>query len=201
MICSTKQLFGLTGGIGCGKTTVATILAECGAHVIDTDLIARKLTAPGGPGIAPIEAAFGTEMISPDGAMNRTAMRELVFRTPEAKKRLEDILHPLIAKCVSDAIASAPDCALVLDIPLLVESPRWRKRLSNVIVVDCPVNIQIERVARRNGWSMETIMSIIHSQTTRSSRLDAADTVIFNHQLSLDNLREEIRALAVQLGI
>lgn len=201
MICSTKQLFGLTGGIGCGKTTVATMLAECGAHVIDTDLIARQLTAPGGPGIAPIEAAFGTEMISPDGAMNRTAMRELVFRTPEAKKRLEDILHPLIAKCVSDAIASAPDCTLVLDIPLLVESPRWRKRLSNVIVVDCPVNIQIERVARRNGWPMETIMSIIHSQTTRSSRLDAADTVIFNHQLSLDNLREEVRALAFQLGI
>lgn len=201
MISSAKQLFGLTGGIGCGKTTVANMLAEFGAHVIDTDLIARQLTAPGGTGIAPIEAAFGTGMISLDGSMNRTAMRELVFRAPEAKKRLEDILHPLIAQSVSDAIASAPGCALILDIPLLVESPRWRNRLSSVIVVDCPVNIQVERVARRNGWPMETIMSIIHSQTTRSNRLDAADAVVFNHNLSLDNLREEVRSLAIQLGI
>jgi len=187
---------GLTGGIGSGKSTVASLLVAQGAVLVDTDLIARQITQPGGAAIAPIETAFGATVITPEGALDRARMRELAFGDADVKRRLEAILHPLIgAECDRQAQTVGPASVIVFDVPLLVESRRWRERVDRVLVVDANESTQIQRVIDRSGWTPEAVSLVISQQAQRHARRGAADAVLFNDRLTLGELAEAVRAL------
>lgn len=175
---------GLTGGIGSGKTRVADLFSTHGAAIIDTDVIAHEITAPGGAAIAPLVAAFGADCLTPEGAMDRARMRALVFGNDAARRTLEGITHPLIrSTCVARAErieAEAVHPYILFVIPLLVEGGRWRQALDRILVVDCPVETQIARVMQRNGFTRTQVEAIIARQATREARLAAADDVIDN---------------------
>lgn len=171
---------GLTGGIGSGKTRVADILAEQGAAIIDTDLIAHQLTAPGGKAIEPLRARFGNEMITEAGALDRARMRELVFRDPAAKTQLETLLHPMIGQSVAEEAERVRGAYLVFVVPLLVENGRWKERVDRVCVVDCDETTQVSRVQARSHLDPSLITRIMAAQATRADRLAAADDVILN---------------------
>ncbi len=174
---------GLTGGIGSGKSMVADMLAARGAAIVDTDVIAHQLTAPGGLAMPAIRQAFGKAFITPEGAVNRAAMREHVFSDPSARQRLEAILHPLIGaetEAAAEAAKGASGAYIVFVVPLLVESGRWAQRVDRVLVVDCPEALQLERVMRRNHLSPAQVEAIMASQASRAERLAAADDVIVN---------------------
>jgi dephospho-CoA kinase len=175
---------GLTGGIGSGKTRVADLFAARGAALIDTDLLAHEITAPGGQAMPALLEAFGPVCLRADGAMDRDAMRELVFSDPAAKARLEGITHPLIRQ-LTEARAAAIRAAglhpyLIYVVPLLVESGSWRARVDRVLVVDCSEATQVARVMARNGFSQAQVEAIMARQTRRSDRLAAADDVVDN---------------------
>ncbi|MFZ4551342.1 MAG: dephospho-CoA kinase [Aquabacterium sp.] len=188
-------VIGLTGGIGSGKSTVATMLTELGAHLVDTDAIARALTAPGGLAIPEIAAAFGDDFIDSDGAMNRDRMRELAFSDPGALMRLQAILHPLITQeSEVQARQASPGQVVVFDVPLLAESgSRWKDRVDKVLVIDCPAETQIQRVMARSGWTREAVQAVLAKQATRESRCAVADHIILNDGLSLEELRQEVK--------
>lgn len=172
---------GLTGGIGCGKSTVAELFAEHGAGIIDTDMIAHRLTQAGGVAVPEIARAFGKDYITAGGALDRAKMRTLIFSDMAAKQRLEGILHPLIleqAKAQLQQLQNAP--YIIIVVPLLPESPSFRQLLQRVLVVDCEENTQIERVIRRSGMTAPVVHAIIAQQTPRSERLQSADDVIHN---------------------
>lgn len=189
------QRIGLTGGIGSGKSTVASILQGFGATIVDSDAISRSLTAPGGIAIPAIAQAFGSEMIDSQGALNRAAMRAEVFADFSAKRRLEAILHPLIgAECERQA-AGAPSDTVVFDIPLLVESGRWRRILDRVLVVDAMEVTQVNRVMVRSAWNRASVQAVIHGQASRLARRAAADAVIFNDGVSQEELAAQLKAL------
>lgn len=195
---------GLTGGIGSGKSTVAAMLAQHGAAVIDADAISRQTTATGGAGIEAIRRIFGPEFIAPDGALDRDRMRERVFRDPNARRQLERIVHPLVnletTRQTEVAIADGRRC-IVFDVPLLVESGHWRARLDRVLVVDCHPERQVERVMHRSGLDRATIIGIMASQAGRQVRLHAADLVLCNDGLTLDELAMEVEQIAVRFGL
>ena len=187
---------GLTGGIGSGKSTVAALLAQCGAIVIDTDAIARQLTQPGAAAIDPIRLAFGADFITAGGALDRERMRALAFSDPAAKRRLEAILHPLIgAETERQAQAAHAAPAIVFDVPLLVESGHWRARVDAVLVVDCLEATQSRRVLARPGWTVATVRAVIDQQAPRAQRRACADAVIFNDAIDLNPLRETVASL------
>jgi dephospho-CoA kinase len=190
-----KLRIGLTGGIGSGKSTVAAMLVAHGATLIDTDAISKSLTLPGGTAIAPIRHEFGNEAIDAQGALDRAFMRSLVFADASAKSRLEGILHPLIGLEVDRQAQAATGEALVFDVPLLVESPRWRSRVDRVLVVDTAEETQVQRVMQRSNWARDTVLAVIAQQASRPQRRAAADAVIFNDGLSLDELRREVEAV------
>lgn len=174
-------LVGLTGGIGSGKTTVADIFTSFGVTIVDTDAIAHELTGPRGGAMEAIAEAFGPGVLLPQGGLDRTAMRRVAFSDPEAKRRLEGILHPLIRseterRCV--AMAWAPYVMLV--VPLLVESGVYRQRVDRVLVVDCNESTQVERVIARSGLTAEEVRAIMATQASREERLAVADDVILN---------------------
>lgn len=171
---------GLTGGIGSGKSAAADEFARLGATVVDTDAIAHELTRASGAAIEALRREFGDDCIAPDGAMDRSKVRALVFADAAAKKRLEAILHPLIRAESERRIAAAPGPYVVFVVPLLVESGNYRARVQRVLVVDCPEEIQIERVRARSQLSAEQVRAIIASQVPRAARLAAADDVIDN---------------------
>ena len=203
---SRKPLrLGLTGGIGSGKSTVASIMASAGAAVMDADAISRALTLPGGRAIPAILAEFGEQLIAPDGAMNRDAMRALVFSNPESKRQLEAIIHPLVGQVLQEesvaAIAAGHAC-LVYDVPLLVESgERWRRQVDLVCVVDCGVETQIQRVMSRNQLGRAEIERIISLQASRQQRLDCADVVIFNEDIDLAHLKQLVHEMMTRFGL
>ena len=190
---------GLTGGIGSGKSTVASLLAERGAAVIDADAIARDLTASGGLAMPAIGLTFGQDFITPEGALDRDKMRALAFADPTTRKRLESIIHPLVAqetqRLATIAAGDGRTC-IVFDVPLLVESPTWRQKVDRVLVVDCTPEVQISRVMARNHLTREAIEKIIASQAKRECRLAAADAVIFNVNLSLAKLADEVQQIS-----
>ena len=186
---------GLTGGIGSGKSTVATALAALGASIVDTDAIARSLTQPGGAAIAAIAAQFGAEFVDASGALDRSRMRELAFADPAARQRLEAILHPLIRAETARQAEAAQGTAIVFDVPLLIESGRWREQVDRVLVVDCREATQVERVMARSGWTREAVQAVLAQQASRRSRRAGADAVIYNDGLSHEELRAEVRAL------
>ena len=195
----TIQRIGLTGGIGSGKSTVGRVLAACGAVLVDADEIARQLTAPGGAALAGLAKRFGARSIAADGAMDREYMRQLAFGDPAIKQQLEAIIHPLVGQEAlrqSRAAVAAGRACIVLDIPLLVESGRWRQQLDRVLVVDCSEATQIERVMARNGLAREMVEKIMAAQASRSQRLAAADFCIYNDGLSLAALELQVRQLA-----
>ena len=203
---SRKPLrLGLTGGIGSGKSTVASILASAGAAVMDADAISRSLTLPGGRAIPAILAEFGEQLIAPDGAMDRDAMRALVFSNPQSKRQLEAIIHPLVGQVLqeeSHAALAAGHACLVYDVPLLVESgDRWRRQVDWVCVVDCEVETQIQRVMRRNQLSRAEIERIISQQASRHQRLSCADAVIFNEGIDLAHLKQLVHEMMARFGL
>lgn len=187
---------GLTGGIGSGKTHVANLLACWGATVIDTDLIAHQLTAPGGAAIEAIRDAFGDALIDAAGALDRARMRELVFADASRRTELEGILHPRIAQEVIRQAAEATGIYSVFVVPLLIESGRWRDRIDRLCVVDCEEETQIARVQARSAIPIETIRRIMEAQATRAQRLAAADDIISNMEsTSLVELEKQVLVL------
>jgi len=187
---------GLTGGIGSGKTHVANLLGSWGATVIDTDLIAHQLTAPGGGAIEAIRAVFGSELIDPNGALDRVRMRELVFADATQRVELEGILHPRIAQEVVQQAHAATGLYVVFVVPLLIESGRWRDRIDRLCVVDCEEETQVARVQTRSAIPAETIRRIMAAQVTRAERLAAADDIIANMaNTSLSDLEKQVLVL------
>jgi dephospho-CoA kinase len=174
-------LVGLTGGIGSGKTTVANRFGALGVPLIDTDVIAHELTGPQGAAMPAIRDAFGSRVVASDGRLDRAAMRALAFEDPAARKRLESILHPMIREETMRGIAAAAGSPYaIVVVPLLVESGTWRQWLDRVLVVDCPVELQISRVMQRSGLERPQVEAIIAAQASRAQRLAAADDVVEN---------------------
>ena len=187
---------GLTGGIGSGKSTVATFWVALGAHLIDTDALARALTGPGGAAIAPLSEAFGAEVLDASGALDRERMRALAFGDATAKRRLEAILHPLIGAEALRLASLSSGSAIVFDVPLLGETSVWRERCDRIAVVDCSEPTQIARVVQRSGWNTEQVSRVIAQQTPRPGRRSIADAVIDNDGTrSLEQLRIAAHAL------
>lgn len=189
-----RLVVGLTGGIGSGKSAAAEEFGRLGATVVDTDAIAHELTQAGGAAMPQVRALFGDSYIDARGAMDRAKMRALAFQDPAARKRLEQLLHPMIRVESERRIAAATGSYVILVVPLLVESGNYRQRAARVVVVDCPEDVQIERVRQRSRLTEEEIRSIIRSQASREDRLAAADDVIDN-SASLDALHKQVREL------
>jgi len=177
---SRNFVVGLTGGIGSGKSAAADGFALLGAAIVDTDLIAHQLTAPGGGAIAALRDAFGAAAITDDGALDRVAMRERVFADPAQRKRLEGILHPMIRSASARQCDEAEAPYVVLVVPLLIESGNYSDRCNRICVVDVPEQIQVERVVSRSGLTAERVRSIMAAQASRESRCAAADDIIDN---------------------
>ena len=195
---------GLTGGIGSGKSTIAKMLVEHGATLIDADDISRATTASGGAAITSIAAQFGPGVVNADGSMNRDAMRQRIFSDSNARHQLEAIIHPLVSNesARQAEVARQAGCALlVFDIPLLVESSRWRNQLDRVLVVDCEVTTQISRVLQRSGWTHDMVENVIASQASRTQRLGAADLVIYNDELALEDLAGQVRQILQRITL
>jgi len=192
---------GLTGGIGSGKSTVAQLLQVRGACVIDADAIARDCTLAGGSAMPAVRETFGPTFVTADGALDRQRMREHVFQHPGARQQLEAIVHPLVGAEIRRQVAASTAGCIVFDIPLLVESPRWRPQLDRVLVVDCEPATQRLRVHARNGWDEATIDAVMRSQSPRERRLAAADAVIYNDGIGLDALQALVGQLAPQFGL
>ncbi|KVO01281.1 dephospho-CoA kinase [Burkholderia ubonensis] len=186
---------GLTGGIGSGKTTVADLFAARGASIVDTDLIAHRITAPGGLAMPAIEQAFGPDFVAADGSLDRAKMRALIFSDDAARRRLEAITHPLIRTETDREGREARGAYVMFVVPLLVESSSWKSRVDRVLVVDCDVETQIARVMRRNRFTREQVEAIIARQATRDARLAAADDVIVNDATTPDALAAQVDAL------
>jgi len=186
---------GLTGGIGSGKSTVAAMLVDCGAALVDTDAIARSLTALGGAALPALAAEFGPQVIGADGALDRDRMRKLAFSDPGAKARLESVLHPMIGERARAQAAAAGARTVVFDVPLLTESSHWRARVDRILVVDSSEATQVQRVVQRSGWMQDAVRHVISQQATRAARRAIADAVICNDGLTLQALREEVRAV------
>lgn len=196
---------GLTGGIGSGKSTVAGVLRELGAAVIDADAISRSVTAPGGEALAPIAQAFGAQMLLADGSLDRAAMRAQVFADPQARQRLETIIHPLVSRITqaqSESALAQGHRVLVYDVPLLVEQlERWRPRVDRIWVVDCAPETQIRRVMARSGLAREEVERIIAQQASRAQRLACADIVTLNEGLDLSGLKTQVVKTAKMFGL
>jgi dephospho-CoA kinase len=186
---------GLTGGIGSGKSTVADLFANRGVTLVDTDVIAHRVTAPQGIAMPAIAAEFGESFVAADGSLDRARMRELVFSDDTARKRLEAITHPLIRAETERERHAARGPYVMIVVPLLVESGSWKTRVDRVLSVDCSVETQISRVMRRNAFTRDQVLAIIARQATREARLAAADDVIVNDDTSLEALEAEVGQL------
>ena len=185
---------GLTGGIGSGKTRVSELFAELGVPIIDTDLISRDLTARGGAALPAIRETWGEAVMQADGELDRVALRRKVFGDEAARRRLEDILHPLIRQAVIEALATIAAPYVLVVVPLLVETGQYQELLDRVLVVDCPEALQVERTMARSGLSAEEVSAILAAQVDRATRLAAADDVIVN-DAGIDTLREQVAHL------
>lgn len=184
----------LTGGIGSGKSTVGSLLAERGAVLLDADALAREVVEPGTDGLAAVVLAFGPDILGPTGTLDRQALASLVFTDPDARARLERIVHPLVRRRAAELEAAAdPDAVVVHDIPLLVETGRSGD-FDAVVVVDAPVDLAVRRVVAARGWDEETVRRRVAAQATREERLAVADHVVSN-----DGDREALRRQVAEL--
>lgn len=170
---------GLTGGIASGKSTVADMFAEHGVPVIDTDIVAREIVMPGEPALDEIRGAFGADVFADDGALDRRALRKLIFADREQRQRLEDILHPRIrTETMRQAVAAGGDYQLIV-VPLLTESS-LQGEMDRILVVDCDESKQIQRLLARDAESEEQARRILAAQASREERLAIADDVVSN---------------------
>ncbi len=184
---------GLTGGIGSGKSTVSKIFSDLEIPIIDADIIAHQLVEPGKPAIKDIAEQFGQQILTDQGALNRKQLKEIIFSDPEQKKTLEQILHPLVFAEMESQIKqlSSPYC--ILSIPLLLET-QMQDFVDRILVIDCPVEVQLERVKNRDQLDIKTIQSIIASQVPREQRRQAADDIIIN-DADTQALAEQVKKL------
>ena len=193
---------GLTGGIGSGKSVVASLFEKLGAALVDTDVIAHQLTEAGGAAIPAIQAQFGGNFLNADGSLNRSAMRQRVYSDPNAKQALENILHPMIRQRVDAEIATRQAQYVMLAVPLLVETGAYRDRVERVVVVDCSEELQLTRTAARSKLSSAEIKSIMATQTARAERLRHANDIILNNgelgslSIPVAVIDQRLRALA-----
>jgi dephospho-CoA kinase len=189
---------GVTGGIGSGKSTVCGLLAKKGIPLIDADAISRACTAPGGAALPAIAQLFGEAVFEAPGLLNRDAMRALVFDDAQARAQLQALLHPLIAAEIERQAVQAqtlsPPC-IAFDIPLLVESKRWRPVLDRVLVIDCQAQTQIDRVMQRSGLTPDSVQKIMAAQSSRAARLQCADFVLFNESVTIDEIDQRLHAI------
>lgn len=185
---------GVTGGIGSGKSMAATLFAELGAAVVDTDAIAHDLTGPGGNAMPAIAAAFGATMIAADGSLDRAAMRRHVFENPQARRQLETILHPLIGERARRAVIGATSPYVLLVVPLLLETGGYRDLVRRVLVIDCDESLQISRAMQRSNLTREAVSAIMAAQLPRARRLADADDVIHNNG-DIAHLRDQVTRL------
>lgn len=193
---------GLTGGIGSGKSTLAQLLVARGVDLIDADALSRQLTAAHGAAMPDIEKVFGPAFIAADGSLARERMRALVFSQPEARMRLQALLHPRILSAVSEQetqLINQGKPLVVLDIPLLVESAHWRQKVDRVLVVDCSQDTQIRRVMQRSGMAAEAVQAIMATQASREQRLAAADWVVANDVDDIGQLEREAQAIVLHI--
>jgi len=174
---------GLTGGIGAGKSEVTRRFAALGAVVIDADAIAREVVEVGMPGLDSVVAEFGREVLAADGSLDRAAVAALVFADPKARERLNAVVHPLVGQRVAELMAQVaatdPDAVVVHDVPLIVEAG-IRDRYDLVVVVDAPVDVQLDRLTRLRGMTESDARARIAAQASREQRLEIADHVIVN---------------------
>ena len=189
-----KFVVGLTGGIGSGKTAAADEFGKLGAALVDTDAIAHELTQKGGAALPAIEKLFGSRFLDPAGGMDRKKMRDHVFANPAAKRALEGLLHPMIREESMRRIAAASAPYVVHVVPLLIESPDYRRRVNRVLVVDVPEETQVTRVRSRSGLTEDEVRAIMRTQVSRAERLAAADDVIDNAG-ARDALRKQVAEL------
>jgi dephospho-CoA kinase len=171
---------GLTGGIGCGKSTVAELFERLGADILDADAVSHALTRKNEPGWLAIREVFGPTFFGPDGELDRAALRSAVFSSPPRRKHLENLLHPLIRDEIAKRLAECTSLYVLLMVPLLLEGGRQPERYRRVLVVDCQVSTQVDRVVARSGMAPDQVRAIIGVQIERSQRLRLADDVIDN---------------------
>lgn len=194
-----KNIVGVTGGIGSGKTSASKFFGHNGAFVIDADRISHQVTAPGGEAIPSIVQIFGDDFVNQDGGLNREKMRDHVFHNQRNREKLQALLHPIIAHCIHSEIMNCNESVVVLDIPLLAESVYWRRYCDLVVVVDCSVQRQISRVQMRNNWDPRQVSAVIKTQATRSDRLAVADIVISNDNDEWKLLENNCKAIISRL--
>ncbi|MDX1668719.1 MAG: dephospho-CoA kinase [Limnobacter sp.] len=204
---STRPLIvGLTGGIGSGKSQVSNRLAELGATIVDTDVIAHELTGPQGAAMEPLKLSFGPQCTMPDGSLNRDFMRAQITANPQAREQLENILHPLIRQVASSQIQQARSAYTVVVVPLLVEKGGWSDWMDEIVVVDCSRETQVQRVKARNGWPPEQIEHILNLQASRQERLEVASITLLNEVSKsellgkIDELHEKLLLKASKLN-
>ena len=193
---------GLTGGIGSGKSTLAQLMVARGVALIDADAVSRQLTAAGGPAMPDIKREFGQAFIAADGSLARDRMRELVFTQPEARLRLQALLHPRILSALLEQeslLINQGKPFVLLDIPLLVESAHWRQKLDRVLVVDCSTDTQIRRVMQRSGMTAKQVEDIMATQANRALRLSAADWVVDNNSDDIGKLMRQVQAIQLHI--
>ncbi|MBU6459923.1 MAG: dephospho-CoA kinase [Proteobacteria bacterium] len=187
-------VIGVTGGIGCGKSTVSDAFATLGVPVIDTDKISRNLTSKGGEAIETIRKTFGENYLLLDGSLDRQLMRKTVFKNKQALNQLEAILHPLIRKTVHHELSQSTAPYILLVVPLLVEKSGYTEWLNRILVIDCDESIQIQRVMDRSGLNKTEVKHILHNQVSRETRLQFADDVLDN-STDLSTLLEKVLSL------
>lgn len=187
-------IVGLTGGIGCGKTSAAKLFEALRVDVVDTDDIAHELTQPQGAAIEPIRQAFGEKYITDDGALNRGNMRDLVFSREDSRRRLEAILHPLIRAEAARRAAHFHGSYGILVVPLLLEAGGFQQMVQRILVIDCSEDIQLARTIARTGMNEQAARAIMSAQLSRRERLLQADDVIVN-DLDMNHLKRQVEAL------
>lgn len=189
---------GLTGGVASGKSTVSRLLGELGAIVVDADVLAREVVAPGTPGLAAVVEEFGPDVLSADGSLDRAAMGAIVFADPARRTALEAIIHPLVRARAAEIEAAAPAGSVVVhDIPLLVETGQ-EGRFDAVVVVDVPEEIQVSRAVGDRGWTEDEARSRVRAQASREERRAAATYVIDNTG-TYEDLRQRVAEVFEEL--
>ena len=185
---------GLTGGIGCGKSTVSRLFADLGITIVDTDILAKKFTEVNGLAVNAIREAFGDGCINSVGAVDRVKMLDLIFSDNNARTRLEKILHPLILKEVTIQIKEITEAYIIIAVPLLFETHDYDNTVERVLVVDCSESLQLLRTMTRSRLSEEKVKAIMATQVTRQRRLQLADDIITNDH-DIDSLKRQVLTL------
>jgi len=189
-----KFIVGLTGGIGCGKTTVANMFADLGVDVIDADLIARQVVEPNSPALKAIAEHFGGEYINQKGELNRALLRTKIFSHQDNKLWLNNLLHPLIRQQIVLAIAASPSAYCLLVAPLLLEN-KLDKLVNTLVVIDTSEELQLARTLARDTSTKDEVQAIINSQLSREARRDAADYIIDNSATDLHSVHQQVMTL------